>query len=450
MKKFLVGIVAALMLFAFVACDNSVPTVSFKDVSYVEIKQVNDLIVGETAKTTDFQVVVNYTEGDPIIIPGNENNIDLTTTAGFATYKGDSPFKNVYGQTVPVVPVAVEKQTIVSVSANVSTVELVENTSSASSTVESPVLADPEALSDLEITLTGDAGATRTFTAEDILNKEITFVFSLYKDGKMLDRDYELKADETYNVTLDEYRFADDGAPDAAFNPGLETGVTVNVVEATEGPTEVISGIQAKYTVTRTGEEDPIAKDVTSLSGVKLFIGDEVTITLYNIAQFGDKDTSAPITTGYEYVDDNEKADISFTSGVATVTVKAAAQSGTAYYRIANVGTKSVDIEVPAGANAVVLEGSSLTVKQNDAKLEADTVLTGGQDITANVEFGSGAGLKNLNGEKEVKYAVTIDPARTYTVSETSQKVWIVVTFDSYEGTVEYPTTVDIVAKAGV
>ena len=130
-------------------------------------------------------------------------------------------------------------------------------------------------------------------------NGKINVVLSLVdKDGNVLPTSTAVKKGETYTVTLDNYYLGTDWAYEKNLSKGFETGVTVNVVKT--DTTEVVTGIQAKYTVTR--DSKPVVTDVTSLAGVDLFIKDKVVITLYNVATTAGQDTSDKLTSGYEYV----------------------------------------------------------------------------------------------------------------------------------------------------
>ena len=441
-KSILIGVLAALMLFAFTACEpQAITWPTDKDITYVSVEQTATYIVGETASGDGFNIVVNYTEGDPTIIPGTAN---VKVTDGVAAVDGLT-FKNANDVVVPAVPCKVEYKTVTSATiSGVSNVTIEEGATLEDIDLASKINLD--GAENLTLTLAFDGGE-RVYTADDIVakkdvtatNGKINVVLSLVdKDGKVLPTNEAVQKGETYTVTLDNYYLGADWAYENNLAKGFETGVTVNVVKT--DTTEVVTGIQAKYTVTR--DSKPVVTDVTSLTGVDLFIDDKVVITLYDVATTAGKDTSDKLTAGYEYVDDNSTAaDIEFTSGVSQSTVKATKQSGTAYYRIPNHGTESVDISIPEGKNAVVMQGASITVTQNNVAFEAGA-LSGGADITKYVQFGNNAGLKNLNGETEVKYTVTVDSERSYNITSTAQAIWAYVNYDSYEGTVNYPVTI--------
>ena len=75
-KKIFVVAIAALMLFAFTACNNTVPSV-YNGVVSAEVQQVKGYFNGEEVAEDGFQIVVNYAEGEPRIIKGNKGTIEL-------------------------------------------------------------------------------------------------------------------------------------------------------------------------------------------------------------------------------------------------------------------------------------------------------------------------------------------------------------------------------------
>ena len=96
MKKYFIGVLAALMLFAFTACEpQTITWPSSKDVSYLTIEQVKDYIEGETATDDGFNVVIHYTDetvSDPI---SGVAKVGTKTDAGYPvtaeiTFSGDT------------------------------------------------------------------------------------------------------------------------------------------------------------------------------------------------------------------------------------------------------------------------------------------------------------------------------------------------------------------------
>ena len=69
MKKSILTIVlAAMMLVAFTACEQSMPT--YKNADYITISQNTPFIAGQTFDANNFDVTVHYTDGSTSVIPG--------------------------------------------------------------------------------------------------------------------------------------------------------------------------------------------------------------------------------------------------------------------------------------------------------------------------------------------------------------------------------------------
>ena len=76
MKKYFIGVLAALMLFAFTACEQ--PTIKYPaNVSYITIEQTGDFIEGQTFKASNFAVYAHDTNGDSTVVSGA--NVKLST-----------------------------------------------------------------------------------------------------------------------------------------------------------------------------------------------------------------------------------------------------------------------------------------------------------------------------------------------------------------------------------
>ena len=269
MKKYFIGVLAALMLFAFTACDNSVPTVSYNDVSYVEVEQVKSFLEGDAATEDGFQIVVNYTVGSPKIIAGNAGNIDIA--GDVASVKGIQ-FYDANGKEVPAVGTSVTYTPVTSVSVNVSSIEIEEG----SKLEDGFGIVDPAVLADATFTLSGD-GVSKTYTFMDVATKKIDVVLSLWNENEMLATSTAVEKGETYTVTLDKYDILNDGEThtsgkwDADFTnngltAGLSTGVTVSVVEKSVTAPVTLSSIAV--TQNADNEVFVIANDATNTDKV--------------------------------------------------------------------------------------------------------------------------------------------------------------------------------------
>ena len=84
-KKILVGLIAALMLFAFVACDNSTPSVDYNDktVKGIGYRVVGDnsYLAGEEFSLSNYEFYVIKADGTTAVIPASDLTADKTTLA---------------------------------------------------------------------------------------------------------------------------------------------------------------------------------------------------------------------------------------------------------------------------------------------------------------------------------------------------------------------------------
>ena len=148
MKKVFIGVLTALMLFAFTACEPQVTTwPTSKNVSYLTIEQVKDFVVGETATDDGFNVIIHYTDdtvSDPI--PGvaevgtaSEGKTPVTASIKFS---GDE-------NATEAIPTTVEFKTVTGLSVNGYDVNNQDSTKTAT------------------VTLSYDGGS-KTYSASDI------------------------------------------------------------------------------------------------------------------------------------------------------------------------------------------------------------------------------------------------------------------------------------------
>ena len=68
-KTILVGVLAAMMLFAFTACEQSMPT--YKNADYLTVSQIAPFIEGQEFDAANFEVTVHYTDGSTSTVTGN-------------------------------------------------------------------------------------------------------------------------------------------------------------------------------------------------------------------------------------------------------------------------------------------------------------------------------------------------------------------------------------------
>ena len=235
-KSILIGVLAALMLFAFTACEpQTITWPTERNISFVTVEQTATYIVGEKAEDTGFNIVINYTEGEPTVIPGAGN---IKFEGEMASVDGIT-FKNGENE-VPAVPCKIEYKTVTSATiSGVSNVTIEEGATLEDENLASKINLD--GAENLTLTLAFDGGE-RVYTADDIVAKDvvtatngkINVVLSLVKDGKVLQTDMAVQKGETYTVTLDNYYLGTDWAYEKNLAKGFETGVTVSVVEEKE------------------------------------------------------------------------------------------------------------------------------------------------------------------------------------------------------------------------
>lgn len=67
-KSILIGALAVMMLFAFTACEQQMPT--YKEVSYIEVEQTGGFVIGQVFDASKFTVTANFTDGSSSVVKG--------------------------------------------------------------------------------------------------------------------------------------------------------------------------------------------------------------------------------------------------------------------------------------------------------------------------------------------------------------------------------------------
>ena len=409
-KVILVAMVAVSMLFAFTACDNSVPT--YKNADYITVSQNTPFIEGQAFNAANFDVTIHYTDGSTSVVNGN----GLVKATAWGTSK---------------------------------TVTAVINTD-LSATFEANVIA----LDDCEVVVTladdtttpikptAAAGESRT------VNIDVESV-SYTAEGVT----YEATASE-YNayasVNADQLKVADSYTVEATVYKGdNSTGTKVATVEATvevlpaADTSKHIVGFEVLYDVDSAAGEESDVEDATSLSN--LWIGDKVTARLVQVVEQNGKTSYEDITSGYQTA--NLTTGLSFTQGKATVTVGKTNYTGNAYYynKDLSSSTQAKNISIPAGASTVT--GTPSVTADAEKYPVAGTVLAGNSDLSGYVKV---TGLTNTDSEiKDVDFSIVVDPAMSFTIPASgSVDVYYFLTYNSYGEDVVVRNSVSIQAKA--
>ena len=176
MKKVFIGVLAALMLFAFTACEQSMP--SYKQVEYVTLDQTQAFIENQPLSAEAFSVTVHYLDGSLDVFPGTGRVTFVNSTAEGATVVPDATAKaGVYAKAT----VAGESDIIgiktVKATAFTATVTADDVTRSYEQVGSTDEYAPEEAAVTLKVTgatLTGDENASWTLSATDITTKVST------------------------------------------------------------------------------------------------------------------------------------------------------------------------------------------------------------------------------------------------------------------------------------
>lgn len=244
MKKYFIGVLAALMLFAFTACEpQTIAWPTDKDVSYLEIVQVKDFIEGEIPTKDGFNVIIHYTDGEPETVPGA---VTITAPSGDETdYTVSSQFDfNTTEKTVPVIgvdTVKFEKVTSVSITgaSNVTVVDktLLSAIHDISAAVKKKVLSFA---GDPVFTLNYENGS-KSFTLADEVAGKFDYILDVYEgtSTEKMDTTDKFEKGNTYTVKVASYELADNKMYDVE---NSTADFTITVVEPNDTPVPVSMG----------------------------------------------------------------------------------------------------------------------------------------------------------------------------------------------------------------
>lgn len=387
MKKYFIGVLAALMLFAFTACEPQVATwPTTKDVSYLTIEQVKDFVKGETASKDGFNLIIHYTDNTTEAVPGAvnvEGNYKATSALAFKNGEDAVPAVELIVDFEPVTSVAISGVTSATIDDTV-TLDDLKNIVTAITNKKLVIEGTPV------ITLSYEGG-TREFTLDDLEDGEFGVVLSLWKDGKMADASTDFKADETYTVTLDKYQFGTNGWNE--IKPA-ETGLSINVVAAAEDddPTPVEMGYRIwtyDATAKKAVETDTIWADDALVTGKdKVVKAKDTFIEIYMIDSEGDE---TPLTVGtaannvsvwYNTGADDKKGATGMPSSLTFGTT----YSVTVRYNDAKAGVKDLSFALSTEdyVTGLTVTSSGVYVAKNSSLSQNDITVQATHAVTAN------------------------------------------------------------------
>ena len=401
-KKIFVVAIAALMLFAFTACNNTVPSV-YNGVVSAEVQQVKGYFNGEEVAEDGFQIVVNYAEGEPRIIKGNKGTIKLGDN--IASAAAGIEFKDFQQNPVVVVPTEVEYSVATSVTISGVEAYTVEEGWTPAAFDAALATGIPEELKNLAFTLSsGDFSSTYTIQNK-VDDKEFDYQLYLYdEDGKLLGHSDEAEEGDVYTVTLHAYMINNVWT---TLPEDLDTGMTISVGPKTE--TEV-TGIEVRYSVNS-------GKAVTKLP--TLYVGDTVEVQVFELYN---NDKAAAATS----------AEISFVN----MTAGEAPGAGGASF---DVATASNTVKTTAaGTVRVTIEGAD----------EEETIYQAPFSIGAGENWYTVTGLTAAYADEATAVkpghifgANNVTPAVTWGDSDAEGKTSITYTFDETSVPSDYKGT---------
>ena len=277
MKKVFIGVLAALMLFAFTACEpQTIAWPTDKDVSYLEIVQVKDFVYGEIPTKDGFNVIIHYTDGDPETVNGA---VSITPTPSNGEYKVESQFDfDTDTKTVPTIGVETVKfETVTNVAiTGVSNVTVVEKTTLSaihdiSTAVEKKVLS----FSGEPVFTLSYEGGERSFTLADEKAGKFDYVLNVYEGTSTtpMATSATFEKGKTYTVKVASYELAD-GKPYAVTNSTVDFTITVT------------PAVQPNTTITRIAVEvvkdADVAEDKIEIISDPFIDEGEIAVLAYN------------------------------------------------------------------------------------------------------------------------------------------------------------------------
>lgn len=430
-KTILVALIAVSMLFAFTACEQQIPNMLPDDVNYIAIEQIGTAVEGKAFDPSLFNIVVYSSNPNvaPVTVPGagyvttkdTDKLFDSATTVE-ASYAG-----------VQASPLAVE----------VATIESVTITGLPETAEKDAKVVDKNTLT-AEATLSN--GETLPLTVSDY---DVTYSTSTVTDTTDPD-------DKGSAVTVSVWL---DGESNVYSN---STTYYVVITPAVTSPA-TFEGIEVTYTVTRTGVAEPIAKDVTTLSGVNLYVNDVVYAKVTKVMSEDESNSTlaygATIGTNFQVTANTGLSTYGWNAesngdyqGTYKFTVDSARKTATInFYDAASGISDNTTIDISAGSPVVTV--SNLSASQNNTTVSANTNITPA-NISTYVDFN---GISKDDGNTTTAtdtpvvgtdYTITFPYASSYVIpAEGNVTVWYVVSYQNYGVETHVPGSVALTVK---
>ena len=358
-KKFFILALAAAVLFAFAACQPSMPV--YRNVDYITINQTEDILVGESATSDMFEIIAHYTDGTAEPVNGV---IEVASSSVTASINSADPEKGTLSAAASIV-----RKTVTSASVSgVSNVEIKAGKS----------LADLKYLDDAlkngvitwegtpVLTLSYDGGSKEyTLEGADLRNIVISLID---EEGEPVTAGTFAEGD-VFTVTLDKYKLATQFVE--LKNPIELEGLTVSVVAEGVDPDATLTGIKVYYEVERNGKSLGAKSD----SLPTLYTQDKVSIGVYEVYSDGSEIlTDSPVTAA----NTGSIAAPAFVNGKAEVTV--ATTTTTTTSTVAGLAMVTIDGKAYTESFAV---GSGSNYISSVAVVRADKTLSAGHTFAS-------------------------------------------------------------------
>ena len=448
-KSILIGVLAALMLFAFTACEpQTVTWPTTKDVSYLSIEQVKSFVKGEVATDDGFNAVIHYTDGSSEVAPGiAEVQDDNVTVKAAITFSGDAnptTAKDYKIQFDTVTDISITGASNVQIVAGTKLSDIHDITTAVKNKVLS-FSGDPV------FTFTSENG-TKSFTLADEVAGKFDYQLSVFEDDSTTPMTAEntFAKGKTYSVKVTGYELADG----TMYPVDFATDLTISVVDATQSAPVTITGLEVLYSVTGKRDVNGTITDaqkvltngtLAQLNATDLYFGDSVTYTVKAVYSdnTAEKEHKQSLTYSATFGTENSYQIISSSEGFTDGTQSVKTTQQTAAIRFYDDSTGEVyteNITIPVGD--VTITGSRESVAQDKTKNIAE-----GTQITENNinQYVTVSGLTVVGRTPATVVATDYDillPYGPVTLAKEGSNVPVVLTYDSYGTTVRKTVSV--------